>query len=310
MIPAAFDYLAPATLDEAVTLLRSHGGDAKILAGGQSLIPMLKLRLAEPAVLVDINRIPGLSYIEERDGALHIGALAREADLEGAAVVRQRYPILIDTGSVIADPLVRNSATICGNIAHGDPGNDHPATMLALDATFIARGPNGERRIPAREFFLGLFSTALDTDEILTEIVIPSPAPRASGAYLKLERKVGDYATAGVAAQVALDSAGACAKAGIGLTNVGATAIAAIRAEEFLRNKPLDAPTIAQAAEIAASEADPFEDRRGSAEYKRDVVRVLAARALRLAATRAAGAVVPTPLPFTYAPKEGPGARG
>jgi aerobic carbon-monoxide dehydrogenase medium subunit len=300
MIPSSFDYLAPSTLDEAVNLLQQHAGDAKILAGGQSLIPMLKLRLAEPAVLVDINRIPGLAYVEERDGALHIGALARETDLESSAIVRQRYPILLDTASVIADPLVRNSATICGNIAHGDPGNDHPATMLALDAVFIARGSKGERRIPAREFFLGLFSTALDTDEILTEIVIPRPTGRTAGAYLKLERKVGDYATAGVAAQVTLDDSGACGRAGIGLTNVGAMAIAAVRAEEFLRNKPLDVATITQAAEIAASEADPFEDRRGSAEYKRDVVRVLAERALRLAANRAAGANIPTPLPFTF----------
>lgn len=300
MIPSSFDYVAPSTLDEAVQLLRQHAGEAKILAGGQSLIPMLKLRLAEPAVLVDINRIPGLAYVEQREGELHIGALAREADLDGSAIVRQRYRILVDTAAVIADPLVRNSATLCGNIAHGDPGNDHPATMLALDAVFIARGPKGERRIPAREFFLGLFSTALDTEEILTEIVIPRPSERSAGAYLKLERKVGDYATAGVAAQVTLDDSGACARAGIGLTNVGATAIAAVRAEEFLRSKPLDVETIAQAAEIAASEADPFEDRRGSAEYKRDIVRVLAGRALRLAADRAAGANIPTPLPFTY----------
>ena len=304
MIPSSFDYLAPRTLDEAVTLLTAHAGDAKILAGGQSLIPMLKLRLTEPAVLVDLNRIPGLAYVEEQGGALHIGALAREADLESSAIVRQRYQILVDTAAVIADPLVRNSATVCGNIAHGDPGNDHPATMLALDATFVVRGAKGERRIPAREFFLGLFSTALDTDDILTEIVIPRPPARSGGTYLKLERKVGDYATAGVAAQVTLDDTGGCARAGIGLTNVGAMPIAAVRAAEFLRNKPLDVATIAQAAEIASGEADPLEDRRGSAEYKRDVVRVLAARALRLAAARAAGESVPTPLPFSYAPAQ------
>jgi carbon-monoxide dehydrogenase medium subunit len=304
MIPSSFDYLAPRTLDEAVALLKTHAGDAKILAGGQSLIPMLKLRLTEPAFIVDINRIPGLGYVEERGGALRIGALAREADLESSSIVRQRYPILIDTAAVIADPLVRNSATICGNIAHGDPGNDHPATMLALDATLVVRGASGERRFPARDFFLGLFSTALDADDILTEIVIPRPSERSGGSYLKLERKVGDYATAGVAAQVTLDDMGGCAYAGIGLTNVGATPIAAVRAAEFLRNKPLDGPTIAQAAEIASGEADPLEDRRGSADYKRDVVRVLAARALRLAAARAAGASVPTPLPFTYSPAQ------
>ncbi|HEY7233268.1 MAG TPA: xanthine dehydrogenase family protein subunit M [Gemmatimonadaceae bacterium] len=304
MIPSSFDYLAPATVGEAVSLLRTHAGDAKILAGGQSLIPMLKLRLAEPAVLIDINRIPGLGYVEERDGSLRIGALAREVDLESSAVVRQRYQILNDTTAVIADPLVRNTATVCGNIAHGDPGNDHPATMLALDATFVAQGPSGTRRIPARDFFLGLFSTALNEDEILIEIAVPRPAPRTAGAYLKLERKVGDYATAGVAVQLTLDASGGCERVGIGLTNVGAMAIEAVRAEDFLRNKPLDDATIAQASEIAASEADPLEDRRGSADYKRDVVRVLTARALRLAASRAAGANIATPLPFTYSPSQ------
>jgi carbon-monoxide dehydrogenase medium subunit len=304
MIPSSFDYLAPPTVGEAVNLLQIHAGEAKVLAGGQSLIPMLKLRLAEPAFVIDINRIPGLGYVEERDGALHIGALAREADLERSAVVRQRYPILNDTTAVIADPLVRNSATVCGNIAHGDPGNDHPATMLALDAVFVAFGPRGERRIAARDFFLGLFSTALNEDEILTEIVIPRPTPSTAGAYLKLERKVGDYATAGVAVQLTLDGSGGCARAGIGLTNVGAMAIEAVRAQDFLRNKPLDSATIAQAAEIAASEADPLEDRRGSADYKRDVVRVLTARAVQLAASRAAGAHIATPLPFTYSPSQ------
>ncbi|HZI41608.1 MAG TPA: xanthine dehydrogenase family protein subunit M [Gemmatimonadaceae bacterium] len=304
MIPSSFDYLVPTSVDEAVALLQAHAGDAKILAGGQSLIPMLKLRLAEPAVLIDINRISALGYVEERDGALHIGALAREGDLERSALVRQRYEILNDTTAVIADPLVRNSATVCGNIAHGDPGNDHPATMLALDALFVARGPSGERRIAARDFFLGLFSTALNEEELLTEIEIPRPAERSGGAYLKLERKVGDYATAGVAVQVILDASGGCARAGIGLTNVGAMAIEAVRAQDFLRNKPLDAATIAQAAEIAASEADPLEDRRGSADYKRDVVRVLTGRALRLAASRATGANISTPVPFTYSPAQ------
>ena len=304
MIPSSFDYLAPTTLGEAVHLLQIHAGDAKVLSGGQSLIPMLKLRLAEPAFVVDINRIPGLGYVEEREGTLRIGALAREADLESSAAVRQRYQILNDTTAVIADPLVRNSATVCGNIAHGDPGNDHPATMLALDASFVATGPRGQRRIAARDFFLGLFSTALNEDEILTEIVVPRPTASSAGAYLKLERKVGDYATAGVAVQLTLDATGACARAGIGLTNVGAMAIAAVRAEDFLRNKPLDPATIAQAAEIAASEADPLEDRRGSADYKRDVVRILTARALRLASSRAAGANIATPLPFTYSPSQ------
>lgn len=294
MIPSSFDYVAPSSLDEAIAVLGEHAGDAKVLSGGQSLIPMLKLRLAAPTVLVDINRIPGLDYVEERDGALHIGALAREHDLESSSVVRTRYPILADTASVIADPLVRNTATVCGNVAHGDPGNDHPATMIALGASVVARGPNGTRTIPAREFFQGLFTTALGSDEIVTEIVVPSPAPRTGGAYLKLERKVGDFATAAVAVQVTLDAQNACTYAGIGLTNVGATPIAATEAEAFLLHKPLDTATIAQAAQLAAKAADPSDDRRGSADYKRDLVRVLTARALRIAARRAQGETVPS----------------
>jgi aerobic carbon-monoxide dehydrogenase medium subunit len=289
MIPSTFDYVAPASLDEAVALLRAHDGEAKVLSGGQSLIPMLKLRLAAPAVLVDINHIHGLDYVEERNGALRIGALAREASLESSAVVRNRYPILLDTARVIADPIVRNSATICGNVAHGDPGNDHPATMLALDASFIVVGPQGTRTIAARDFFVGLFTTALAFDEIVTEIAIPMPEARTSGAYLKLERKVGDFATAAVAAQVTIDEHDSCTRVGIGLTNVGATPIMAAEAQAFLLGKPLDEPTIAQASELVAAAADPVADRRGSPEYKRDIVRVLSKRALRLAARRAMG---------------------
>jgi aerobic carbon-monoxide dehydrogenase medium subunit len=289
MIPSQFDYVAPSTLDDAVTLLREHGGEAKVLSGGQSLIPMLKLRLAAPTVLVDINRIPGLDYVEERDGALHIGALARESELEQSAVIRARYPLLYDTARVIADPIVRNSATICGNVAHGDPGNDHPATMIAFDASFVIRGASGTRTVAARDFFIGLFTTVLEPDEIVTEIVIPGPGPRSGGAYKKLERKVGDFATAAVAVQVTLGASGGCERAGIALTNVGPTPIRATGAEAFLVNKPLDAGTIAQAASIAASAAEPVADRRGSEEYKRDLVRVLATRALETAARRARG---------------------
>ena len=289
MIPSSFDYVAPSSLDEAIAVLGEHVGEAKILSGGQSLIPMLKLRLAAPTVLVDINRIGGLDYVEERDGALRIGALAREHDLEVSSMVRTKYPILFDTARVIADPLVRNTATVCGNVAHGDPGNDHPATMLALGASFIARGPNGTRSIPAREFFRGLFETALAENEIVTEIVIPVPPARSGGAYLKLERKVGDFATAAVAVQITLDAQNAVTRAGIGLTNVGATPIAATDAESFLVSKSLDDGTIAEAARRAAAAADPFEDRRGTAAYKRDVIRVLTGRALRLAAQRAQG---------------------
>jgi aerobic carbon-monoxide dehydrogenase medium subunit len=287
MIPRSFEYYAPHTLDEAVSLLQRLGPEAKILSGGQSLIPMMKLRLASPPYIVDINRLPGLNHITEQNGSLRIGALARESDLEASPTVISRYQILQDTSSVIADPLVRNQATVCGNLAHGDPANDHPATMLALGAVVIAVGPRGEREIPIESFFTGLFATALQPDEILKEIRIPTPSPSSGGAYLKLERKVGDYATAGVAVQIDLDSAGICRQAGIGLTNVGFSPLKAKKSEAFLAGKMLDQSTIKQAAELAAGESQPFDDIRGPAEYKRDIVRVLTARALNRAFERA-----------------------
>jgi aerobic carbon-monoxide dehydrogenase medium subunit len=287
MIPRSFEYSAPGTLEEAVSLLQKLGPEAKILSGGQSLIPMMKLRLASPAYIVDINRIPGLDYISENGGSVRIGALARESDLEVSPAVKSRFPILVDTSLVIADPLVRNQATVCGNLAHGDPANDHPATMLALRAALIAVGPRGEREIPIENFFTGLFSIDLQPEEILKEIRIPIPPPMSGGAYLKMERKVGDYATAGVAVQITLDAAGACRRAGIGLTNVGFSPLKAPQTEAFLAGKSLDESTIKEAAELAASESQPIDDIRGPAEYKRDLVRVLTARALKRAIERA-----------------------
>jgi carbon-monoxide dehydrogenase medium subunit len=289
MIPAAFEYHAPASLDEATALLDKLGEDAKILSGGQSLIPMMKLRLASPAHVIDIGGIAGLSYIRETDGVLGIGALTRESELEESELVRARYPLLHETSQVIADPIVRNLATVGGNLAHGDPANDHPATMLALGAEVVARGRRGSRRLPIASFFTGPFSTALAPGEILVEIRVPLAAPRSGGAYRKLERKVGDFATAAVAAQVTLRADGACESAGIGLTNVGLTPIKAEKAEAALRGKRLDDKTIAEAARLAAAAAEPAEDLRGSAEYKRDLVRVLTTRALRRAVERAEG---------------------
>jgi len=287
MIPASFEYLRPKTLPEAISLLQQYGEDAKILSGGQSLIPMMKLRLARPGYLVDINRITGLAHIKEESGYLKIGGLTREAELEASPLVRAKYPIIIDTAHVIADPQVRNLATVGGNLAHGDPANDHPATMVALGAQVVATGPKGERVIPIEDFFLTLFSTALQHDEILTEIRIPIPPPRSGGAYLKLERKVGDFATAAVAVQLTLDNKGACQKVGIGLTNVGPTPVKARKAEDFLRGKKLDEVNIAQAAQLAADEADPSADLRGPVEYKKGLVKELAKRALTRALQRA-----------------------
>jgi len=287
MIPAAFEYLRPKTIPEAIGFLRQYGGDAKILSGGQSLIPMMKFRLARPAYLIDINRIAGLSYIREEGGYLKIGGLTREADLEGSPLIHAKYPILADTARVIADPQVRNMATLAGNMAHGDPANDHPATMIALGAEVVASGPKGERVLPVDSFFVTLFTTQLEHDEIVTEIRIPAPPPRSGGAYIKLERKVGDFATAAVAAQLTLDTAGACQKVRIGLTNVGATPIEAAKAAEFLTGKKLDEANTTRAAQLAADEAQPSSDLRGPEEYKRGLVKELTRRALRRACERA-----------------------
>jgi carbon-monoxide dehydrogenase medium subunit len=288
MIPASFDYHAPKTLPEALALLGQLGDEAKVLSGGQSLLPLLKLRFAQPAHLVDIGRIPGLDYIKEEGGVLKIGALAREAALEASDVVRSRYPILADTAAVIADPIVRNLATVCGNLAHGDPANDHPATMLALGAEVVATGAKGARTIPIAQFFTGLFTTALQPAEVLTEIRIPAPPAGSGGAYVKLERKVGDFATAGAAAFLVLKG-GVIERAGIGLTNVGPTPIKATAAEAYLAGKKADEATFAEAGRLAGAAAKPGADRRGSVEYKKEMARVLTVRALRKAAQRAGG---------------------
>ena len=289
MIPPPFDYHAPKTLPDAVALLARLGGEAKVLSGGQSLLPLLKLRLAQVGHLVDIGRIPGLEYIKEEGGQLRIGGCTREAALEASDLVRSRYPILADTAAVIADPLVRNRATVGGNLAHADPANDHPATMLALGAEVVATGPKGERTIPIEKFFTGLFTTALGPDEILTEIRIPTPPSRSGGAYVKLERKVGDFATAAAAVQLTLGQDGKVQRAGIGLTSAGPTPVKATKAEASLQGKKADDVAIAEAARLAAEATSPTADRRGSVAYKKEMARVLTARALRKALQRAGG---------------------
>ncbi len=240
MIPQSFEYLRPETLSEAIALLDQYGETAKVLSGGQSLIPMMKFRLARPEYIVDINRITDLQYVKEEEGFLKIGGLTREADLEFSNPVQTQYPIILETARSIADPQVRNLATVGGNLAHGDPANDHPATMLALEAEIVATGKSGKRTIPVKDFFLSVFTTALEHGEILTEIRIPIPPSGSGGAYVKLERKVGDFATVGVAAQVTIDTGGVCRRAGIGLTNVGPTPIKASRAEQFLVGRKVD----------------------------------------------------------------------
>jgi carbon-monoxide dehydrogenase medium subunit len=268
-------------------MLQQHGANAKVLSGGQSLIPMMKLRLARPSHLIDINRIPGLSYIKEDGGFLKIGGLTREAELESSELVRSKYPLLLDTTKVIADPQVRNLATVGGNLAHGDPANDHPATMFALGAQIVATGPKGERVIAVDDFFKSLFETDLQHDEILTEIRIPIPPAKSGGAYFKLERKVGDFATAAVAVQLTLDGSGAMQKIGIGMTNVGPTPLRAKKAETVLQGKKADEATITQAAQFASDQAQPSADLRGPAEYKKALIKELTKRALTRALERA-----------------------
>ena len=289
MIPAAFDYHCPASLDEALGLLARHGSSAKVLAGGMSLLPVLKLRLGAYANLVDIGRIPGLDGIREENGFLCIGAMTRQAALERSELVRAKYPILGDAVPLIADPLVRNRATVGGNLANGDPANDQPAIMLALGATFVARGPKGERSVPANQFYKALYTTALAPDEILTQIRIPIPLPRSGGAYVKLKRKTGDFAAAAAAVQVTLAGNGAIERAAIGLTNAGPTPVEATDAARFLAGKVPGEKTIAEAARMAAARSEPSADRRGSVEYKKEMARVLVGRALQKAVARAGG---------------------
>ncbi|MDQ4078911.1 MAG: xanthine dehydrogenase family protein subunit M [Chloroflexota bacterium] len=289
MIPGEFDYYSPSTLDEAVALLSEHGFDAKVLAGGQSLIPAMRFRLAVPEVLIDINGIDGLEYVEERDGYLAIGALTRESTVEESELIQSNYPLLADTSRVVADPLVRNRGTVGGNVAHADPANDHPATMLAYEAEFVAVGPEGTRTIPAEEFFVDLFENALEDNEILTEIRIPMPGPNSGGAYVKMERKVGDYAVSAVAVQLTMDG-DRCTDARIGLTNVSMVPMRARGAEEALVGKVVTDDVVEAAGQAAAAECDPSPDLRGSVEYKRDLTRVLTKRAIRKAIERAKGA--------------------
>ncbi len=288
MIPAPFDYHRPGSLDEAVGLLARFGDSARVLSGGMSLLPALKLRLGSFGHLVDIGRIPGLEYIREEGGMLRIGAATRQCLLERSEAVR-RHGALADAIPLIADPLVRNRGTFGGNLANGDPANDGPALAIALGAELVARGPAGERALPALAFYKDLFVTALHSEEILTEIRIPLPAPRSGSAYRKLKRKTGDYAAAAVAVSVVLDAKGGVQHAGVALTNAGPTPIQAVEAERFLVGKAATEEVISRAAQLAAQAGKPSADRRGSVEYKREMARVLAGRALKAALERAKG---------------------
>ena len=289
MIPAQFDYHSPGSLEEALSLLEQLGDEAKILAGGHSLIPAMRFRLAMPENLVDINGLTDLDYIREADGWLAIGALTRESALEESQLVQDRYPLLADTAEVIADPLVRNLATVGGNLAHADPANDHPATMLAYGAEIAVQGPGGARTILIDEFFTGLFETSMAANEILTEIRIPEPGAGSGGAYLKVERKVGDYAISAAAVQLTMDG-DTCTGIRIGLTNVSPSPIRATEAEKVLTGQVLNEELIEVAGQAASDQSDPSPDLRGSVEYKRDLTRVVTKRAIAKAVERAKGA--------------------
>jgi len=287
MIPQSFQYESPGTIADAIALLEKYGEEAKILSGGHSLIPMMKLRFATPEWLIDINGIPGLSYIKEEKGMVKIGALSREAEIEHSELLKKHFPIFGDVTKLIADPQVRNRGTIGGNLAHGDAANDHPAAMLALRAVVIATGAGGTRSVPIDEFFFGFYSTALQPNEILTEIQIPIPPSGTGSAYHKLERKVGDYATAGVAVQLTVDGKGICTAIGIGLTNVNPTPLRAVRSEQALLGKLLNEANISMAAKFASEDCSPSTDLRGSEEYKRAMVAVLLKRMVQKAFERA-----------------------
>jgi aerobic carbon-monoxide dehydrogenase medium subunit len=286
MFPAAFDYRSPASLDEALGLLAERGDDAKVMAGGQSLIPLLKLRFSQPPLVLDIGRLPGMTDIKRENGHVRIGALVRHVDVERSEELAKLVPLMVEAVHWISDPLVRNRGTVAGSVCHADPSGDWGSIMMALDAQVVARSKSGERVIPVDGFFQGPFTTSLRSDEIVTELRIPLPTGPAAGSYHKLERRVGDFATVAVSVQVELDGS-KVKKAGIGLTSVGPTNIKAKAAESALVGRELTDDVIAEAARLAADAAEPKDDIRGTAAYKKDVVRVFVQRGLKAARDRA-----------------------
>jgi len=285
MIPPAFDYHAPTSVGEALNLMGQLGSDAKLLAGGHSLLPMMKLRFAQPEHLIDLNRIDALRGIREEGATVAIGAMTVENDLISSPILQAKLPLLPEAAKLIADPQVRNRGTIGGDIAHGDPGNDHPALSIALDATFVLQGPKGQRQVKADAFFLGTYMTELADDEILVEIRIPAFGPKTGYAYEKLKRKTGDWATAGAAVVMQMDG-DKVSQVRIALTNVAATALRAEAAETVLLGQPLTDALIDQAAAKVMAICDPAEDLRGDREYKTAMAGEMFKRALRKAQAR------------------------
>jgi aerobic carbon-monoxide dehydrogenase medium subunit len=278
--PSRFRYEAPRSIEEAIDLLKQGAGEAKVLAGGQSLVPLLKLRFAAPDVLVDINNLPGLDYHRvDPDGTIRIGALCRHAELERSPILKSGQPTMAAAAPLIADPIVRNRGTLVGSLCHADPQGDWASVVTALGGYVVAQGSNGRREIPLAQFVTGPFQNVLAYDELAVEAVIPAPKGKPAGGYLKLERRVGDFATAGTAVALELSDA-VVTRAGIALTGVGGSTIAATDAAQALVGGPLTADSIGRAADLAAQAAQPRTDHRGSAEYKRHVVRTFVERIL------------------------------
>ena len=286
MIPGQFEYHRPGSVDDAIALLAQYGEDGRVLAGGHSLIPMMKLRLAQPAHLIDLQGVSGLSGISESGGSIEIGAMTTQAEVIASAALAKSCPILREAAELIADPQVRGCGTIGGNVANGDPGNDMPAVMMALDAAYVLRGPGGEREVAARGFYNGPFDTALAADEVLTAVRIPAPPAGQGQSYQKLKRKVGDYAIAAAAAVVTMDGT-VCSQAAIALTNVGITPLYAEAASAALVASAVDGAAINRAVEAAVAIADPAADLRGPVEYRKHVTGVMVRRAIEAALSRA-----------------------
>jgi aerobic carbon-monoxide dehydrogenase medium subunit len=287
MYPAAFEYLKPSNISEAVALLRQHGEDAKLLAGGQSLVPMMKLRIARPKVLIDIHRISDLDYIREEAGEIRCGAMTRHVQIEESELIQNKIPVLGEAAAAIGDAQVRNRGTLGGGLVEADPAGDYGAVVLALNAEMKCVGPRGERVIPAADFFTFAYTTALESDEILTEIRFPLPGRDSAGVYLKLERVAGDFAIAGAAVQMALDRNRLCSTIGVGVTGAAAVPQKALGVENLLQGKKLTPELIDEAGRLIQEAAEPIEDTRGSAAYKKKALGAILRKALRTVLQRA-----------------------
>lgn len=287
MYPACFEYLKPSSIGEAIALLQQYGEDAKLLAGGQSLVPMMKLRIARPKVLIDIHRIADLNFIHEEAGQIRCGAMTRHGQIEESELIQNKIPMLSEAADAIGDAQVRNRGTLGGGLVEADPAGDYGAVVLALDAQMKCVSPRGERVIPAADFFTFAYTTALESDEILSEIIFPLPISNSAGAYLKLERVAGDFAIAGAAMQVALDGNGACSTIGVGVTGAAAVPQKAVLVESLLLGKKITPELIDEAGRLIQEGAEPIEDTRGSAAYKKKALGAILRRAIAESLRRA-----------------------